>query len=179
MLSGNYREYLAGCETDAGPHVVKPVPTNIPYSDDCSTARELLPYSGYEAFECKEKRQILRFTFIGTGMPQCSEPLSPREYGEACFEREVMDTIVTPHTFVFGAVVTLKGSWISLGDLKISDINVVLPDGTLVAYQRRYTYFPQGTSATWLGLWTGEAPVRNCKHDRGFLKVADMFPPLS
>jgi len=184
QLSSSYREFRAGCETDAGAHIVNPVPTNIPYLRFCNDAMRILPNSGYAAIECEQRGKPVRLTFDpgregltadGSQLIDCGKPPMRDGYHGECFEREPVDEISTPFVRDRERVRTVESRW-SAGILTVTDTRVRLADETMVGYWRYYAYLPYGDRA-WLGGSSGMAPRIRCRNDAGYLQLTDMFPP--
>lgn len=191
LLSPNYRQFKVGCETDAGPHIVHPVPTTIPFSEFCHEAKGILPHSGYVAIECARHPATdsqpggysmpVRLQFSGD-RPGCQVPLRWNEYAEECYESEPIAQVSTPYVWTFAEPVETIESHFFRGILRVTDTKAVLPDGTLIAYNRHYRFQPQG-SAVWLGGSSGSSPSMDCKvrpgRPRGLPKLTEMFPPIA
>jgi hypothetical protein len=84
--------------------------------------------------------------------------------------------VSTPYYWHHAPIVTVDSRFFR-GRLSITETKAMLPDGTVVAYFRDYSYAPQG-SAMWIGGSSGSSPLIRCEIANRFPKLEDMFPPM-
>jgi hypothetical protein len=178
LLADNYDQFKIGCATDAGPRIVTPIPTRVPYSDYCNEVKRLLPGGRYEAAECKENRELVRLRFVGGDLAQCAAPSRYDNFPFECFETERVDEISTPYQWTFNEPVARIDSPFFRGRLEVDETKATSADGTLIASLRYYSYAPYG-SAILLGGSSASSPRIWCERNRGFPRLEDMFPPES
>ncbi len=177
LLSGSYREFRTLCDSNEGPQIVRPVPTNIPYSQYCD--RGLiggLANGSYEAVECKEGGQTVRYRFTGGERKKCQPGSWQADTFEVCFDRVPIERVTTPNNWTHAELTETRESLLFVGRLEKLRTSNSLPDGTLVAFTQNYRYFPQG-SAVWLGASSGQAPMIQCNRRARLPMLGQMFPP--
>lgn len=175
LLSENYREFLSLCEKEAGPYYIKSIETKIPYNRFCSDNFRMLPFSGYEAMDCKYNYRYLRYVFIGQDLDACQTPKRKGEYDYSCFEKT---KIVKPDNLIQRETIDERVySTLTVGNYRKSVISYAIEDGDILAYQKYFKYFPQG-NASWLGGSSGSSPSISCEHDRGYVEPEKLFTPI-